>query len=98
MIIDEKLILKLEDLARLPLTSEERARLRVDLEEIVGMIEKLKELDTTGIAPLMHLSEVEDVRRGDEVKNELGTAEALQNANKTQDAYFKVPKVIDRST
>lgn len=98
MIIDEKLILKLEELARLPLTSEERARLRVDLEEIVEMIEKLKEVDTTGISPLMHLSEVEDVRRVDEVKNELSTAGALRNANETHKAYFKVPKVIDRST
>jgi len=95
MNIDRDLILKLENLARLELSEEERTRLQGDLGEILNMVEKLKELDTDNVEPLIHISEELNVLRKDEVKNQVSRADALKNAPEKTDKYFKVPKVID---
>ncbi len=97
MDIDESLILKLERLARLELSMDERKALRDDLVQITGMIEKLDEVDTTGIEPLMHITDVNTILAKDEVKDQLGSEEALSNAPVKQAPYFLVPKVITRS-
>ncbi len=97
MLIDNQLIAKLETLARLELADEERQKLKADLEDILRMIEKLDELDTTGVEPLMHLSEVDDATRDDVVGEQLTTEEALRNAPQKHAPYFVVPKVINRS-
>ena len=97
MIIDDSLILKLEKLARLELSADERVRLRSELEEIVDMINKLEECDTTGVEPLMHLSGVENVVRDDQVEDQLDLDQVLKNAPISEAPYFKVPKVIKRN-
>lgn len=95
MKIDESLILRLENLARLELSATERAQIQTDLENILGMVEKLQSLDTSGVEPLTYISEEENVLRLDEVKNELDRSKAMQNAPNSDGEYFKVPKVID---
>lgn len=97
MKIDEKIILRLEELARLELSPEERVTIRKDLENILQMVAKLESVDTTGIEPLTYISEEVNVLRLDEVKNELKREIAMQNAPDTDGTYFKVPKVIDLS-
>ncbi len=97
MTIDEALILKLEKLARLKLSADEREHLRKDLEDILAMVEKLDEVDTTEVEPLIHMTDVHSVLREDEVKGQLDQAEALRNAPNKVDTYFTVPKVIKRT-
>ena len=97
MKIDEKLILRLEELARLELLPEERVTIRKDLENILQMVATLESVDTTGVEPLTYISDENNVLRLDEVKNELERKVAMQNAPNTDGTYFKVPKVIDLS-
>lgn len=95
MQIDKQLILRLEHLARLELSEEERARLTGDLNNILTMVEKLMELDTENVDPLVYINDEVNVLRSDEVKNQLGREAALANAPDRNEAFFKVPKVIN---
>ena len=96
MKIDEALVLRLEELSRLELSTQERKKLRDSLNNILTMVEKLNELNTDGVEPLVYINEESDSRlRFDEVKNEVTTQQALQNAPDKNENYFTVPKVID---
>lgn len=95
MQIDKQLILRLEHLARLELSEEERARMTGDLNDILAMVEKLMELDTENVEPLVYINEEVNVLRSDEVKHQLGRDAALANAPDRNEAFFKVPKVIN---
>lgn len=96
MQINQQLILRLEELARLELSEQERERIRQDLENILGMCQKMDELDTSNVEPLIYISEEVNVLRPDVVQNQLERDAALQNAPDTDGTYFKVPKVIDK--
>lgn len=88
---------KIAELARLDLTSEETESFTQQLGAILDHIEKLNELDTSGIEPMSHCSTGEDteyVRRDDIVKPSLGSKVATENAPDAEAGYFKVPKVI----
>ena len=95
MQIDKKLILKLEKLSRLQLSDTERQLIQKDLNNILGMVEKLQELDLSKVEPLVYISDEVNVLREDEVKNQVNRAAALSNAPDKTDEYFKVAKVID---
>ncbi len=94
MKIDNKLISKLEKLSRLELSEKEKKQIQVDLNNILKMIGKLEELDTTGVEPLIHVSDEAIDLRDDEIKNQLSREDALLNAPLKDEQYFKVPKVI----
>lgn len=95
MKVDKALISKLEELARLELSEAEEARLQTDLENILEMVEKLQELDTQNVAPLIYISEEVNVLRPDVVQHQINREKALANAPDHTDEFFKVPKVID---
>ncbi len=95
MQIDKDLILKLEKLARLQLSTAERVKIQEDLNKILGMVEKLQELDLSKVAPLVYISEEVNVLREDEVKNQVNREAALANAPERNEQYFKIAKVID---
>ena len=95
MQIDKNLILKLEKLSRLQLSDTERQQIQKDLNNILGMVEKLQELDLSKVEPLVYISEEVNVLRADEVKNQVSRAAALSNAPDKTAEYFKVAKVID---
>jgi aspartyl-tRNA(Asn)/glutamyl-tRNA(Gln) amidotransferase subunit C len=94
MQIDRDLILKLENLAKLELSEAERERLAKDMGNILDMVEKLKELDTTNVEPLVYISAVENQLREDEIKGQVSNETALSNAPDSSKPFFKVPKVI----
>ncbi|MFT5167043.1 MAG: aspartyl-tRNA(Asn)/glutamyl-tRNA(Gln) amidotransferase subunit C [Saprospiraceae bacterium] len=96
MEIDKALISKLEKLSRLELSEPERISIQKDLNEILTMVEKLNEVNTEGVEPLIYISTEEKVWRADEVKNQLPIQAALKNAPLQDGQYFLVPKVIDR--
>lgn len=95
MQIDKELILKLERLSRLKLSEEERTAIQKDLNNILGMVEKLQELDLSDVKPLVYITEEVNVLREDEVKNQVSREAALSNAPDRNEQYFKVAKVID---
>ena len=88
-------------LASLALTPEETERLGRDLAGILDYVAALQELDTTGVAPLTHVSELlpnaaPAQPRADEPRPSLPRAAVMQTAPATDGTFFKVPKVIER--
>jgi aspartyl-tRNA(Asn)/glutamyl-tRNA(Gln) amidotransferase subunit C len=96
MQVDEKLVDHLAHLSRLSFNATEKEAIRKDMEKIIGFVEKLNELDTTGVKPLRHMSEVMNVMRDDELKGSISREEALLNAPINDGEFFKVPKVISK--
>ena len=95
MQIDNELVSRLEHLARLELSEEERKQMQTDLNKILTMVEKLQELPTDGVEPLVYLNPDTNVWRKDEVAHQVKREDALKNAPDQDGTYFKVPKVID---
>ena len=94
MEVTDALIDKLALLSRLKFNEEEKKEIRNDLQRMISFVDKLNELDTTGIKPLIHLSDVINVLREDEVKGQIKREEAFKNAPVHDEQFFKVPKVI----
>ncbi|MEM7105094.1 MAG: Asp-tRNA(Asn)/Glu-tRNA(Gln) amidotransferase subunit GatC [Bacteroidota bacterium] len=94
MQIDKDLISKLEKLARLNLSDKEKETLASDLGRILNMVEKLQELDTENVEPLVQMSEAKNIFREDIVKQVISRDEALKNAPDRDGKFIKVPKVI----
>lgn len=96
MAVDRDLILRLEALAQLELSDSERILMQKDLENMIDLVNKLDEIDTTGLEPLVHLASDRSITREDEVKNQLDRKDALLNATTKDENYFLVPKVIEK--
>jgi aspartyl-tRNA(Asn)/glutamyl-tRNA(Gln) amidotransferase subunit C len=94
MQVDEQLVLRLEKLARLRLSEEEREVIQGDLNKVLEMVDKLKEIDTDNVEPLVYINDDVNVLREDIVKNQTPREDALRNAPVEDGTYFKVPKVI----
>jgi len=95
MNIDSKTVDKLAELAKLEFDDASKEEIIKDLNRIVSFVEKLNELDTSSVEPLVYLTEDTNVMRDDIVKQEITQAEALKNAPKRDSDYIKVPKVIN---
>lgn len=95
MQIDDTLILRLENLARLELSAAERIKMQGSLTDILTMVEQLNTLDTEGVEPLIYINEDVNVWREDTVNHQLDRRNALRNAPDSDGTFFKVPKVID---
>lgn len=96
MEINDAIIDKLANLARLKFDETEKVQIKTDLQNMIGMIEKMNELDTTGVAPLLHITDNVNVLRDDVVEGSITNEEALQNAANKNDPFFIVPKVIKK--
>ncbi len=82
-------------LARVALTPEEERVIGAQLGQILGYIEKLKEVDVSGVEPTAHAFPLVNVTRPDETRPSLPHQEALQNAPATANGLFLVPKIIE---
>ncbi len=94
MKIDDQMIDKISGLAYLEFGEEEKEKIRQDLEQILTFVEKLRELDTENVEPLVYLSDKTDVLREDRMIPTISIEEALLNAPEKSGRFFKVPKVI----
>jgi aspartyl-tRNA(Asn)/glutamyl-tRNA(Gln) amidotransferase subunit C len=82
-------------LARLALTPEEEKKLAAQLGNILGYIEKLKELDVAGVEPTAHAMPMVNVTRADEIRPSLPHDDALRNAPARANGLFIVPKIVE---
>ena len=96
MIIDKETVEKVAVLARLELAEGEKDAMIKDLNKILDFMAKLNELDTTGVEPLVYMTDEVNVLREDVVKQQITTEEALKNAPKHTDEYILVAKVIEK--
>ncbi len=95
MEVNDILVNNLANLARLQFNEVEKEMIKKDLEQMIGFVDKLKELDTTGVEPLLHMSDVVNVLREDKIQGS-SSEEALKNAPDSDGTYFRVPKVIKK--
>lgn len=96
MEINSALVDNIAHLARLYFTDAEKKEIEHDMQRMISFVEKLGEVDTTGVQPLLHMGSSINVLREDEVKGSVSRTEALQNAPVTDGVFFKVPKVIKK--
>jgi aspartyl-tRNA(Asn)/glutamyl-tRNA(Gln) amidotransferase subunit C len=82
-------------LARLALTPEEEKMLGAQLGNILGYIEKLRELDVTNVEPTAHAVPMVNVTRPDELRPSLSHADAMRNAPRQANGLFIVPKIVE---
>ena len=82
-------------LARLRLTPEEEGRLTEQLENILQYMEKLNQLDISGVEPFSHAVDVVNAFRDDKVTNHPNAEALLANAPDKDQTFFKVPKIIE---
>ncbi len=96
MEVNDALVDKLSHLARLKFNAAQKEGIRNDLQKMIHFVEKLNELDTTGVEPLLHISNNVNILRADEVKSSITREEGLKNAAVHDGLFFKVPKVIKK--
>ena len=96
MEINSALVDNIAHLSRLYFTDDEKKEIENDMQRMISFVEKLAEIDTTGVEPLQHMGSSINVLREDEVKGSVSRKDALQNAPVTDGTFFKVPKVIKK--
>lgn len=96
MEVNDLLIENLAKLSHLSFDDQEKKDIRADLQEMITFIEKLKEVNTDGVIPLLHMSSNVNILRDDIVRGSISREEALKNAPDTDGIFFKVPKVIKK--
>ena len=96
--IDAQQVRKVAKLARLELSEAEIEEFTGQLGAILEYVEKMNELDTTGVEPLAHCLPIANVFRADDVRESLGTEKTLANAPERDGSFFKVPKILEDSS
>jgi aspartyl-tRNA(Asn)/glutamyl-tRNA(Gln) amidotransferase subunit C len=92
---------RVAELAHLELTPEETGSMLHDLNAMLDYVAQLNELDTSGIAPLAQVSELEGAGGAASLREDLAVpslnrAVVMRKAPETDQVFFKVPKVIER--
>ena len=96
MNISEKTVQDIAHLARLEFNGKGLEKMMKDLNQIVGFVDKLNELNTDGIEPLIYMNDEVNVMRDDVAEKTITQKDALKNAPKKDSDYFKAPKVIEK--
>ena len=95
MAISRQEVEKVALLARLKLSETELEKLTTELNQIVGYVELLQELDTEEVEPMAHPLPIQNVFRADEVRLSIGSRAALSCAPKHDESFYLVPPVLD---
>lgn len=95
--VDSKTVDEIAHLARLEFDESSKPGMIKDLNRMLAFIDKLNEIDTSSVEPLIYMSDEKNVLRADEPEITLSQKEALKNAPKKDSDYFKAPKVISQN-
>ncbi|HXH99510.1 MAG TPA: Asp-tRNA(Asn)/Glu-tRNA(Gln) amidotransferase subunit GatC [Sphingobacteriaceae bacterium] len=96
MKIDNSTVDKIAHLSRLELSATEKEAMIKDMNRIIEFMDKLNEVDTENVEPLIYLTNEVNVYRNDVLKQEVTVEDALLNAPKQDGKYFRVAKVINK--
>ena len=96
MKITKEEVLYVAHLARLDLDEESVEKFAGQIDEILGYIEKLNQVETKGIKPTSHAISLTNAFRDDEEKEHIDRELALANAPEKEDGQFVVPKIVGR--
>ena len=83
------------NLARIALSPEEERKLGTQLSQILGYIEKLREVNVTNVDPVAHAFPLSNITRSDEIRPGLSPEDALRNAPAQAHQLFMVPKIVE---
>jgi len=98
MALSKEAVLKVGTLSRIHLSEEDVARFASQLSDVLGYVDKLRELDTSGVEPLAHALAIHNVLRPDEPREGLTPEQALAGAPESVGDFFRVPRVVDDGT
>lgn len=96
MKVDKKTVQEIAHLARLEFDEAQTEKMIADMNNMIAFVEKLNELNTDGVEPLIYMTDEVNNLRDDEAHNDITQAEALKNAPKKDSDYFRVPKVVEK--
>ena len=96
MEVNNKLIQDIAKLSKLKFDDSAEEKMKADLEKMLAFVNKLNEIDTEGIDPLIYMSEEVNVLREDKVSEKISQEDALKNAPEKDSDYFKVPTVLKK--
>lgn len=94
--IDIKTVDEVAHLARLEFNDAAKAEILNDMNRMLTFVDKLNELDTNNVEPLIYMTDEKNIMRNDDPEITVTQKEALKNAPKKDSDYFKAPKVIDQ--
>lgn len=83
-------------LAKLQFEDDQKESIREDLTKIIAFVDKIEELDTENVEPLVHINSEINVLREDEVKETISQVQALKNAPSKDSDYFKISTVLSK--
>jgi len=96
MEVNNKLIQDIAKLSKLKFDDSAEEKMKADLEKMLAFVDKLNEIDTEGVDPLIYMSEEVNVLREDKITEETSQKDALKNAPEKDSDYFKVPTVLKK--
>jgi aspartyl-tRNA(Asn)/glutamyl-tRNA(Gln) amidotransferase subunit C len=96
MHISDELIDHLATLSKLRFEASEKTAMRDDFQRMLDLVAVLTEVDTTGVAPLIHMTEAVNHLRLDQVEEALPSVGMLDQAPDAKPPFFSVPKVIEQ--
>lgn len=96
MKVTEEIVDHIAHLARLEFEGDKKVAIREDLERIIGFMDKLQEVDTSDVEPLVFMTDEVNRLREDVGIVTLTQDEVLKNAPKKDSDYFRIPKVLDK--
>ena len=96
MEVNNKLIQDIAKLSKLKFDDSAEEKMKTDLEKMLDFVDKLNEINTEGIDPLIYMSEEVNVLREDKISEEVSQEDALKNAPEKDSDYFKVPTVFKK--
>ncbi len=95
--IDIKTVDEIAHLARLEFDDTSKPEIMNDINRMLSFVDKLNELDTKNVEPLIYMTNERNIMRADVPETTLTQKEALKNAPKKDSDYFKAPKVIEQN-
>lgn len=96
MQVDDALLDHIAHLSKLSFEGPQKEAIRQDMQRMIAFVDQLSQVDTTGLEPLIFMSEELNRLRNDSVEQLISHEEALRNAPKKDSDYFRIPKVLDK--
>lgn len=96
MEVNDNMINKLASLAKLRFNEVEKESIKADLQKMISFVQKMDEVDTAEVEPLLHICEHNNKWREDFERGTCSKEDALKNARNHNPNFFLVPKVIQK--
>ena len=96
MKITDEIVDHIAHLARLEFVGEEKQEIKHDMEKIINFMDALNSIDTSGVEPLIFMSDEVNVLREDVAVETISKNDALKNAPKKDSDYIRIPKVLNK--